>query len=330
MKFYDFIDQAPLPERLVIVEGTERVLADRAIEVLLDRLLDPQMREMNLERFADAQLEDVNRVGEAIAAMPFLAERRVVLVTDAHSLKAAQRAALWEIAQRVPQGNTLVLSDLLPSSSKRPQPFGALAGRSALRIDTTANESARTRFVQETLTQLGAKAAPAVVAMLARSKAELAAVRSDLEKLALAGKAISLADLQRESLHVEDPKAFKYAGALVEGRTGEALAFAREFFGVDRKAGAPLTYALATECGLLWEFARPGGQVPPRMEAWRGRALRPVAARVGAARARAAFERALAALEAVVTGGVEDPELAVELVSAEVAGLLERERATSP
>lgn len=329
MKFYDFIDQAPLPERLVIVEGTERVLADRAIEVLLDRLLDPQMREMNLERFAAAQLEDVNRVGEAIAAMPFLAERRVVLVTDAHSLKAAQRAALWEIAQRVPQGNTLVLSDLLPSSSKRPQPFGALAGRSALRIDTTANESARTRFVQETLTQLGAKAAPAVVAMLARSKAELAAVRSDLEKLALAGKAISLADLQRESLNVEEVKAYRYAVALVEGKTAAALHLARDVFSSDRRAAVPLISALAAQCGALWDLARPGG-VPPERMAWRTPSLRPIAARVGVRRARAAFERALAALDSVVTGGVEDPELAVELVSAEVAGLLERERATSP
>lgn len=323
MKFYDFVDKSPAIARLVIIEGTERVLADRALDLVIERVLPPDMRDMNLERFAPSQLDGAGRVREAVQAMPFLASSRVVVVTDAQTLKAAMRREVWAVAENVPEGNTLVLCDLLSPRSKRPEPFSALAGRSALRIDTTANEDARTRFIHETLQHIGASADARVVDALARSEADLASVRNDLEKLALAGKKITYKDLEQESLSVEDPKAYQYAGALVEGRVDDALGIARELFSSDRNAAVPLIYALATECQMLWELARPGGEIPARVR-WRERALRPIASRVGEARARRAYERAVAAFDSVVTGKIEDPELAVELLTAEVSTLTTR------
>lgn len=320
MKFYDFVDKQPNIGKLVIIEGTERVLADRALELVIERVLPPDVRDMNLERFAASQLDGAGRVREAVQAMPFLASSRVVAIADAQTLKAAMRKELWDVAESVPEGNTLVIADLLSPRSQRPQPFGAMAGRSALRIDTTAGEDVRTRFVEETLEALGAKAEPRVIAALARSEAELASVRNDLEKLSLLGKKIAFSDLERESLSVEDPKAYRYAGALVEGRPAEALAIARELFASDRGAAVPLVYALATECGLLWELAREGGEIPARSR-WRERFLRPIAARVGEQRARRAYERAVGAFDAIVTGKIDDPELAVELLTTELATL---------
>ena len=323
MKFYDFVDKSPAIGRLVIIEGTERVLADRALDLVIERVLPPDMRDMNLERFAPSQLDGAGRVREAVQAMPFLARSRVVVVTDAQTLKAAMRREIWSVAENVPDGNTLVLCDLLSPRSKRPEPFSALAGRSALRIDTTANEDARTRFIHEALQRIGASADARVVDALARSEADLASVRNDLEKLALTGKKITYKDLEQESLSVEDPKAYQYAGALVEGRVDDALGIARELFSSDRNAAVPLIYALATECQMLWELARPGGEIPARVR-WRERALRPIASRVGEVRARRAYERAVAAFDSVVTGKIEDPELAVELLTAEVSTLTAR------
>lgn len=322
MKYYEFIDKAPAIGSLVIIEGTERVLADRALDVLIERLLPADVREMNLERFPAAQLESAGRVREAIGAMPFLASSRVVAVTDAQTLKAAMRRDLWEVAEHLPEGNTLIIADLLSPRSQRPKSFGSMAGRGALRIDTTANEETRVRFIEETLVELGAKAEPRVIDALGRSSSDLASVRNDLEKLALAGKKITYADLEQESLSVEDPKAYKFAGALVEGRVAEALAIARELFATDRSAAVPLIYAAATECSQLWELAR-GGSLPAR-SSWRERALRPIAKRIGADRARRAYERAIVAFDAVVTGKVDDPELAVELLTVELAGLSSR------
>jgi len=293
----------------VIVEGTERVLADRALEVALDRLLPVDVRDLNLARFAAETLGDVAPVREAVQAMPFLAERRVVVVTDTQTMRAAPRQELWDVAQGVPDGNTLVLLDLLSPRAARPSPFGAMAGRAALRIDTTAGDDTRERFVRETLDRLGAKAEARVVDELSRSAADLAAVRNDLEKLGLAGKRITLKDLEGEALAIGDPKAYKYASALAEGRIAEALSIAHESFANDpRGAAVPLLSALATECNYLWELARPGGELPSRAR-WRERFLRPVARRVGERRARVAYERAVRGLESIVTGRAgSDPD----------------------
>lgn len=325
MKYYDFVDKQPAIGKLVIVEGTERELAERALGAILDRLLPPEVRELNLERFGPDDVGDSSRVREAVTAMPFLADRRVVVVADAQTLKAQPRRDLWAVAQAVPDGNTLVILDLLPARSKRPEPFGPMAGRSATRIDTTASPEARARFVRETLERLGATAEPRVVDELARSEADLAAVRNDLEKLGLAGKKIALADLEREALSIEDPKAYKYASALVEGKTAEALSIAHECFANDpRGAAMPLLSALATECQALWEMARDGGELPARMR-WRERMLRPLAKRVGERRARVAFERAVRGMESIVTGKIgsdpDDHQTLVERISVEVSGI---------
>lgn len=323
MKYYDFVEKKPAIGKLVIIEGTERVLAERALDMVIDRVLPPDMRDMNLERFPASQLDGGGRVREAVQAMPFLASSRVVAVTDAQTLKAAMRRELWDVAENVPEGNTLVICDLLSPRSQRPQPFGAMAGRSALRIDTTANEETRTRFIDETLQALNVAAEPRVISALAASEADLASVRNDLEKLALLGRKITYKDLEQESLTVEDPKAYQYAGALVEGRVADAMGIAREMFANDRGAAVPLIYALATECGYLWELAREGGEIPARMR-WRERALRPIAMRVGEQRARRAYERAVAAFDSIVTGKVDDPELVVDMLTAELSGLARR------
>lgn len=311
-----------------MVEGTERVLAERALEVLLDRLLPSDMRELNLERIPASEWNDAARAREAVSAMPFLADRRVVAVTDAQTLRAQPRRELFEVMESVPDGNTLIVLDLLSPRSQRPQPLGAQAGRTALRIDTTANEETRARYVDELLESLGAKAEPRVRGELARSEADLASVRNDLEKLALAGKKITYKDLEGESLSIEDPKAYRYASALVEGNVGEALGIAHEFFASDpRGAAIPLLSALATECGLLWELARPGGELPARAK-WRERVLRPIAGRVGERRARVAYERAVRGVESIVTGTAgndpDDHRTLVERITAELAGMSRR------
>ncbi len=262
MKFYDFLDKQPKIDGLVVIEGEDPILAQRALDAVLDRLLPEDMRALNCDVLDGPESDAIGRAaGDAVNAMPFLADRRVVVVRNCHRLRAQPRRDLWAVAENVPAGNTLVLEDLFPPAKKtKPEPFGQLAGRKALRIDTTPNADVRERFVRETLERLGAKAQPRVVTMLAESDADIGAIRNDLEKLALGGRTITVADLERESLSVEDPKAWQYAAAVVDGRPHEALAIAFELFANDpRGAAVPLASALAGEFALLWELARPGG-----------------------------------------------------------------------
>jgi DNA polymerase III delta subunit len=329
VKVYDFLDKSPKIDGLVIIEGEDPVLAQRALDAVLDRLLPEDMRALNCDIFDGPETDAIGRsAGDAVNAMPFLAERRVVVVRNCHRLRAQPRRDLWAVAENVPAGNTLVLEDLFPPAKKtRPEPYGQLAGRKALRIDTTPNADVRERFVRETLERLGAKAQPRVVMMLAESDSDVGSIRNDLEKLALAGKTITVADLERESLSVEDPKAWQYAAAVVEGRSDEALAIAFELFANDpRGAAVPLASALAGEFALLWELARPGGGELPARHRWRERALRPIARRLGERRARYGYEAAVRGFEAVVTGRIDDPRSMIELLTADVGSRLAQHR----
>jgi DNA polymerase III delta subunit len=322
VKFYDFLDGSPKIGDLVVIEGTDALLAQRALDALLDRLIPPDMRALNVEVIDGPATDDLARVvADAVAAMPFLADRRVIAVRACERLRAQPRREVWAAAEAVPAGNTLILEDLLPPAKKtKPEPFGALAGRRALRIDTTLNADTRERYVRETLERLGAQAEPRAVAAMAESEADLGAIGNDLEKLALAGTRITLVDLERESLAIEDPKAWHYAEALTKGRTAEALAIAFELFANDpRGAAVALASALATDLGLIWELARPrGGDLPARYR-WREGTLRPLARRIGERRARYGFEAAVRGFEAVVTGRIDDPRTMIEVLTAEVA-----------
>ena len=272
-------------------------------------------RDLNVDRFVATELESFRPVEAAISALPFLGSARVVIVRGVHELRADPRRALVAVAERVPDGNVLVLEDLVSPASKRPEPVGKLLGRGALRIDTTPSSDARERFMRETLVELGATAEAAATAALVGSETDLAAMRTDLAKLALGGGRITLADVLRETLVTEDVRAYQYASAAVAGRAAEALALAHDMFSADpRGAAVPLLAALAAEYGLVWELARPGGALPSRAR-WRERELRVCARSLGERRARLGFERAIRGFEAVVTGRADDPRVVVDIAT---------------
>jgi len=323
VKAYEFLDSQPEIGSLVVIEGTERLLAERVRDRIISRVLSDDLRALNLSSLTIESVDDGTSIEEALLAMPFLAAQRVVIVNDAQLAKAAPRRALLELAERHGEGNLLLVIDLLAPRSARPHGIGAQLGKKAQRIDTTVNQEVRERFVAEQIAALGADAAPPVIAHLVRGESDLASIRNDLEKLALLGRRIELADLEREMLATEDPKPYRFAGALVEGRLTDAFEILADCFEHDpRSAAMPLLNALANEYAMLWEMARPGGTLPARL-AWRERSLRPIARRMGEARARAGYERALRGIEAIVTGRVGgDPEelrLLVERTSLELS-----------
>jgi DNA polymerase III delta subunit len=315
VKFYDFIDKSPALPKVVIVEGVERLLAERSLATIVERSMPPAERDLNVERFVASELDSFGRVEAAVAALPFLGSMRIVIVRGAHELRADPRRSLLAAASTVPEGNMLVIEDLVSPASKRPEPLAKLFGRGALRIDTTPTDETRERFVRETLSELGASATPPALEALVSGEGDLAALRTDVEKLVLAGARIELADVERETLAAVNVKAYHFAGAVLEGNARVALEISGELFGADpRGAAIPLLSALATEYGLVWELARPGGTLPARAR-WRERELRAIARRLGARRARLGYERAVRGFGAIVTGRADDPRLVVELAA---------------
>jgi DNA polymerase III delta subunit len=339
VKYYDFVDKQPAIDALVVIEGEEPLFSQRAIDAILERLLPPDMRGLNADLLDGLEGDAIGqRVSDAVSAMPFLADRRVVVVRNCHRMRAQPRRDLWAAAEAAPAGNTLVLEDLAPprkstksaatksepsdNDGSKPGTFAQLAGRRALHIDTTVNGDVRERFVDETLARLGAKAEPEVIGVLARTASDLGAIENDLEKLALKGTRITLTDLERESLIADEAKAWHYAQALVEGRPAEALAIAFEVIANDRSGAVPLSSALASDFAMLWELARPGGGPLTGRGKWREGRLRPIARRIGERRARLGYEAAVRGFEAVVTGRFDDPRTMIEMLTADLAARL--------
>jgi DNA polymerase III delta subunit len=314
MKFYEFLDKRPTIGKLVVIEGVERLFAERALTAVIEATLPPEERDLNLDRFVATEVASFGAVEAAVSAFPFLGTRRVVVVRGAHDLRVEQRRALLKVAESAPEGNTLVIEDLVSPASKRPEPLAKLLGRAAMRIDTTATADARERFARETLAEIGVTADASAMRALVDGDADIAGMRTDIEKLALGGTKITLDDVRRETLVTEDVRAYHYASAAVAGRAREALALAHEMFAGDKGAAVPLLSALAVEYGLVWELARPGGTVPAKAR-WRERDLRAVARALGERRAKLGFERAVRGFEAVVTGRADDPRVVVDLAT---------------
>ena len=69
-----------------------------------------------------------------------------------------------------------------------------------------------------------------------------------------------------------------------------------------------LLWNLATECRYVWALTRGHDELPERI-AWRARTLGPLAHRIGERRARGAYEKAVRAMESIVTGATgSDPD----------------------
>ena len=59
--------------------GLEDVLKDEAVRAILDRALDPAMREFNLDQRSAAQL-DPEEIHALCNTLPMMAQRRVVVI----------------------------------------------------------------------------------------------------------------------------------------------------------------------------------------------------------------------------------------------------------
>ncbi|HUY11924.1 MAG TPA: hypothetical protein VMV73_06650, partial [Candidatus Dormibacteraeota bacterium] len=100
MKAYEFLDSQPEIGSLVVIEGTERLLAERVRDRIISRVLSDDLRALNLSSLTIESVDDGTSIEEALLAMPFLAAQRVVIVNDAQLAKAAPRRALLELAER--------------------------------------------------------------------------------------------------------------------------------------------------------------------------------------------------------------------------------------
>jgi len=79
------------PSGSYYIHGSEPILKDEVIALLLDHSLDPGLRDFNLD-IVSAQQLDPDALGAACATLPMMAERRVVVLRDVEAWKRKTKA----------------------------------------------------------------------------------------------------------------------------------------------------------------------------------------------------------------------------------------------
>jgi DNA polymerase-3 subunit delta len=98
------------PARAYYFHGPEDLLKDEALRAILDRALDPSLRDFNLDQRSAGEL-DADLLFALCTTLPMMAERRVVVLREVEALKRKPkvRAALLEYLGRPAPDTVLVL-----------------------------------------------------------------------------------------------------------------------------------------------------------------------------------------------------------------------------
>lgn len=189
--------------------GAENVLKDEATTALLDRVLDPGLRDFNLDVRSAQQLEPED-VLSLCTTLPMMAERRVVVVRDVEAWKRKTRgkkAILGYLEKPIPE-TVLVLVQGPGAEAKDDKPDADLARHSyTVEFAELSTEGAARWLAREAKT-LGVAFAPGGAEHLLKVVGtDLGALRSELQKLS--------------GLGAEGPITLERVGELVGVRYGE-------------------------------------------------------------------------------------------------------------
>ncbi len=223
------------PAPVYYLYGPEDVLKDEAVRTILDKVLDPSLRDFNFDQRSAAQL-DAEDVHALCNTLPMLAERRVVLLRDIEGWKRKTkgRAEFLRYLER-PSAETVVI--MVQGSAEENEDKELAAGAYAVRFDPLPPERAR-KWLFHHAGKLGVTLEPEAAEHLMRAVgADLGALASELSKLA--------------SLPSGEPLTAERVGELVGVRHGETLWDWREaVLGGQVGQGATLLPAILAQPGI--------------------------------------------------------------------------------
>jgi DNA polymerase-3 subunit delta len=98
------------PAAVYYLHGAEDILKDEAVRAIVDRALDPSLRDFNLDQRSAPQL-DPESLFSLCATLPMMSDRRVVVLRDVEGLKRKPkvRAVLLKYLERPSPETVLVL-----------------------------------------------------------------------------------------------------------------------------------------------------------------------------------------------------------------------------
>jgi len=184
----------------IYLYGDEDVLKDEAVKAVLDRVVDPGLRDFNYDVRGAGQL-DPDDVEALCTTLPMMADRRLVVIRDVESWnkRAKAKAAILHYLSNPARETVLILWQGAPRKDDEKSEADADLSRltSAVEVARCTPRLAE-KWVLKRAEERGVTLEPAAAAHLVKAvDADLGAARSELDKLAgLGGDApVTLAHL---------------------------------------------------------------------------------------------------------------------------------------
>jgi DNA polymerase III subunit delta len=228
------------------LHGQEDVLKDEAIRSILDRALEPGMRDFNLDQRVAGQL-DPEEIHTLLNTLPMLAERRVVVIreVEAWRRKTKARAEFLRYLER-PSPETVVV--LVQGSGEEEEDRELARASFAVRLDPLPADRAA-KWLLRRAGELGLSLDPAAADHLVHAVgSDLSALSSELGKLASLPEDTPLTpERMAELIGVRQGETqWDWRAAILEDQTGRALTLLPPMLAQPGMSGVKLVTLLGT------------------------------------------------------------------------------------
>jgi DNA polymerase-3 subunit delta len=211
-------------EPVYYLHGPEDILKDEAVRLIVERAVDPSLRDFNFDQRSAGQL-DPEAVAVLCTTLPMMADRRVVLLRDVEGWKRRPktRGAFLEYLAR-PAAETVVI--LVQSSAEADVDKDLVRGAYSVSCDPLPEERAL-KWLARRAGELGVLLEDDAARHLLQAVGnDLGAVAAELQKLAALSSDVPLTAAQVEGLvgvrHGET--IYDWRDAVLDGNGGRAVA----------------------------------------------------------------------------------------------------------
>lgn len=301
----------------MVLAGKEYQLADEVLQAVVAAAVpDESLRSLNVDVVDLRSGESAVRASEKAAVLPFLAERRVVVLRGSIDAKKEERDAVTAACAAAFEHAVLVVAHA--GKPQRPQGrrpleealhFAKAAPRAAL-IDCVLTAKECVEYIDGHVKDLGVTIDAAARDALASCE-DVVEIRNVLDRLALtvADKRIRRADVEEHSVSPEEAELWKLASAVNDDDAPRALDLIED---MANKVG-PLI-VLANESNTLWQLAGTASQAYARSAGLSPGRLQRAARRFSSEAARYRANMAMRALERSLNGEREADQQLEELI----------------
>lgn len=230
----------------VYLHGGEDVLKEEAISVIIDKAVDPALKDFNFDQRVAATL-DPEAAETLCNTLPMMADRRLVVITgvEAWNKRARAKAAILRFLERPAPETVLVLVQGAADTTVDKELAAATVTVAA---DPLPPDRA-VRWLEHHADRLGVSLEPAAAEhMVKATGGSLGELRTELEKLAgLGGDRLGVEQVAALLGIRHGETAVDWVAAVLGGRTGEAVTMLPHVLAQPKVSGVQLVTQLGTQ-----------------------------------------------------------------------------------